>query len=154
MTKKLYDITFTVAMSEKQYKRLCDADDRALERDENLPLWEAGLDMRDFLLVFYGVKAKLKRWRFGRNFSSGSAATDAVVSSLAYGRCQLEEMARAAYFVGSAGLDSETASDVLDDAQENSGRTPTCETCYYRPVRPNEDAICNVCYCGDEWVPA
>jgi hypothetical protein len=67
MSKKLYDITLTVAMSEKQYKRLCDADDRALERDENLPLWEAGLDMRDFLLVFYGVKAKLKRWRFGRN---------------------------------------------------------------------------------------
>jgi hypothetical protein len=65
--KKLYDLTYTVAMSENQLHKLARAADEAMEADENSPEWEAGLAAVRELSLRYGVKAKLKRWTMRRN---------------------------------------------------------------------------------------
>lgn len=65
--KKLYDITFTVELSDKQNERLGREEDAADERDENFPLWDVGLVAMRHLREMYGVKAKLKRWGYRRN---------------------------------------------------------------------------------------
>jgi hypothetical protein len=66
MPKKRYDITFTVAMSDKAIKQIFDEQDFADEEGEHGPLGSAGLDMTATLEDVYGVKAKLKAWTFKR----------------------------------------------------------------------------------------
>jgi len=65
--KPLYDIAYTVAMSEKQMQKLVQVADEAAEADELNPEWEAGLAAVRELSLRYGVKAKLKRWTMRRN---------------------------------------------------------------------------------------
>jgi hypothetical protein len=64
--KRQFDITYTVEMSDKAYKRLGEAEDGAADNGQTEPLWAIGLDAVDCLRL-YGVKAKLVQWGFRRN---------------------------------------------------------------------------------------
>lgn len=65
--KRQYDVTFTIEMGEKAWRKLNRASDEAEERDEDLPLWLLGLDFCEWLRDMCGVKARLVQWSLGRN---------------------------------------------------------------------------------------
>ena len=66
MVKNEFDFTLTVALSQKQYKRLCDAGFDADNRDGVNPEWIAGKAFVKSLRQ-QGIKCKLRKWSMCRN---------------------------------------------------------------------------------------
>ncbi len=65
--KRYYDLTFTISMTDKQYRGFTECQDEADGQLDINPGWEMGKAALRKLQDTYGVKSALEKWSFCRN---------------------------------------------------------------------------------------